>query len=138
MSNSPLSNPLVLKGASSFAYSFLFDKFLFKNEDMKQNAIFSAATTGGLLLGQVLGNSLPPMGILPDQQGLYTGKLLSQRVIEVSVGVTSGYLINSYVFANDYDRSAWMKKVGTILLVDVLSEYTVDYVLGNNLGYLVE
>ena len=137
MSNSnPLNNPMFIKGVSSFGYSFLLDKFLFKNEDMKQNAIFSAATSTGLLVGQALGANIP--AILPDQQGLYQGKLVSQRVVEVSVGATTGYLLNSYVFANDYDRSSWMKKVGAIILVDVLSEYTVDYVLGNNLGYFVE
>ena len=136
MSNSPLSNPLFLKGTSSFAYSFLIDKFVFKNDSLSQNAIFGAGVTSGLLIGQSLGAYIPE--ILPDQAGLYSGKLVSQRVVEISVGATTGYIINSYVFKNDYDRSSWMKKIGAILLVDVLSEYTVDYLVGNNLGYFVE
>ena len=137
MSNSnPLTNPLFLKGTSSFAYSFLIDKFVFKNDSLSQNAIFGAGVTSGLLIGQSLGAYIPE--ILPDQAGLYSGKLVSQRVVEISVGATTGYIINAYVFKNDYDRSSWMKKIGTILLVDVLSEYTVDYLVGNNLGYFVE
>ena len=136
MSNSPLSNPLFLKGTSSFAYSFLIDKFVFKNNSLSQNAIFGAGVTSGLLIGQSLGAYIPE--IVPDQAGLYQGKLVSQRIVEISVGSTTGYIINAYVFKNDYERSSWMKKIGAILLVDVLSEYTVDYLVGNNLGYFVE
>ena len=137
MSN-PLNNPLVIKGISAFGYSFLIDKFVFQNEDMKQNLTFSAAVAAGVLVGQTLSKTIVTSGLLPDQEGLYNGKLLSQRIIELTSGVASGYLINSYVFNNEYDRSSWMKKVGAILLVDVASEYTTDYVLGNNLGYFVE
>ena len=51
MSNSnPLTNPLFLKGTSSFAYSFLIDKFVFKNESLSQNAIFGAGVTSGLII----------------------------------------------------------------------------------------
>ena len=105
---------------------------------MKQNAIFSAAVSGGVISGQLLGTTIITSGFIPDQQGLYNGKLLSQRIIELSVGATSGYLINAYVLNNEYDRSQWMKKVLAIAAVDIASEYTVDYIVGNNLGYLVE
>ena len=91
MSNSnPLTNPLFIKGTSSFAYSFLIDKFVFKNESLSQNAIFGAGVTSGLLIGQALGAYIPE--ILPDQAGLYQGKLVSQRVVEISVGATTGCL----------------------------------------------
>ena len=94
----PLSNPMFIKGVSSFGYSVLIDKFVFKNESMTQNATFGAAVAGGLLIGQSVGQYIP--AILPDQQGLYQGKLISQRVVEVSLGVTSGYLINTYLLNN--------------------------------------
>ena len=137
MSN-PLNNPMFIKGISAFGYSFLIDKFVFQNEDMTQNATFSAAVAGGIIAGQVAAKTIVTSGLLPDQEGLYNGKLLSMRMVELTVGATSGFLINSYVLNNEYDRSNYMKKLAAIIAVDIASEYTVDYVVGNNLGYFVE
>ena len=78
MSNSPLSNPLFLKGTSSFAYSFLIDKFVFKNESLSQNAIFGAGVTSGLLIGQALGAYIPSALPLPSSR-LYHPRIPNLR-----------------------------------------------------------
>lgn len=133
-SNNPLSNPLFVKGVSAFALSIAIDKYYFQNDDMKSNAMYAAATTAGILLGSKLGEQIP--AIIGDSAGLYTGKLVSQRVVEIATGGIAAYAINSYAFKNEYNRDLYMQKLLAIVAIDVAAEYLTDYVLGTSLGYL--
>ena len=136
MSNSFLQNPKLIKGASAFAISSVADRLILKNDNMMQNATFGAAVAGGIIGGQILGDQIPAM--LPDSAGLYQGKLVVQRVVEIGTGSVAAYLLNSVVFKNDFNKGAYLYKFGVIIAADVVSEYITDYVLGTSLGYLVD
>ena len=137
-SNNALTNPVLIKGASAFALSLATDKFVFGNDNLSQSTMFAGAVTAGIVGGQLIAEKAITTGMLPDSAGLYEGKLVSQRLLELAVGVGAGYAVNAFVLKNDYNRNDWMKKVGAIIVIDVLSEYSKDYVLGSSLGYLVQ
>ena len=137
-SSNPLNNPTMIKGASAFAFALAADKFVFGNENLYQSATFAGAVTVGIVGGEIIAQKAVTSGMLPDSAGLYEGKLLSQRLLELTIGVGAGYLVNTFVLKNDYNNNDWLKKIGTILVIDVLSEYSKDYVMGSTIGYLVQ
>ena len=137
-SSNPLTNPTLIKGASSFAFAVAMDKFVLGNTDLNQSLMFAGATTAGIVVGEMIAVKAITSGLLPDSAGLYQGKLVSQRLLELTVGIGSGYALNSFVLKNDYNRNDFLKRLGVIAAVDVLAEYAKDYILGNTIGYLVE
>ena len=134
MSNNMFTNPKFVKAASSFGIAFAIDNLYFQNKDLTQNAMFGAAASAGIVVGSMIGDKVP--ALLPDSQGLYSGKLISTRLIELTSGIASGYAINKFVLGNDYDSSMWMQKIATIAVVDFASEYMTDYITGSALGFL--
>ena len=133
-SNNFFTSHIGVKGASAFAISFAIDNLFFKNSDLKQNAMFASATTIGIIGGGLIGSKIPEF--LPDSQGLYNGKLLSQRIIELTTGVTTSYCVNKFILNNDYDSTMWMEKLIAIGATDFAAEYAADYITGSALGYL--
>jgi len=139
MSNNPLSNPIFLKGASSFAFSVALDRLYFQNSDLNSNLYFATAITGGIVLGQAVGKALDLPSIVPNSEsGMYSGKLVSQRAVELSTTVASAYIANKYLLKNEYNQEIWIKKLIAIGLIDVASEYVADYFLASPLGYFIE
>ena len=138
MSSNPLNNPVLIKAGAAFTLSLATDKFVFGNDNLSQSAMFAGAVTAGIASGQLIAENAITTGMLPDSAGLYEGKLVSQRLLELAVGVGVGYAVNAFVLKNDYNTNDWMKKVGAIIVIDVLSEYSKDYVLGSAVGYLVQ
>ena len=134
MSNNMFTNPKFVKAASSFGIAFAIDNLYFNNKDLQQNAMFAGAASAGIVVGSMIGDKVP--ALLPDSQELYSGKLISTRLVELTTGIASGYAINKFVLGNDYDSSMWMQKIATIAIVDFGSEYLTDYITGNALGYL--
>ena len=137
-SSNPLNNPMLLKGGTAFALSLAVDKFVFGNENLQQSAMFAAAVTVGIVGGQIVAEKAITTGLIPDSAGLYEGKLLSQRLLELTISVGAGYAVNALVLKNDYNTNDWLKKIGAIIVVDVLSEYSKDYIMGSTIGYLVQ
>ena len=139
MSNSPLTNPIFLKGAASFGLSIAVDRLYFLNSDLNSNLYFASAITGGIVLGQSLGKAIDFPSIVPNSEsGLYSGKLVSQRAIELSTTVASGYLANKYLLKNEYNQELWIKKLISIGVIDVASEYISDYFLASPLDYFTD
>jgi hypothetical protein len=134
MSNNMFTNPVAVKAGSAFAIAFAIDNLYFQNKDLQQNAMFAGAASAGIVVGSMIGDKVP--AFLPDSAGLYQGKLVTQRILELSTGIASGYAINKFVLGNDYDSSMWMQKIATIGIVDFGAEYLTDYITGSALGYL--
>ena len=137
-SSNPMLTPTLIKSAAVFGLSVAVDKFIFKNDNMTQSAIYAAANTASLIGGEMIAQKAITSGFMPDQAGLYTGKLISQRLLEVSTGVAGGYILNRFVLKNDYNGNDFLKRLGAIAVIDVLAEYTKDYVLGTTVGYLLD
>ena len=136
--SNPLNNPILIKGASAFVYAMLADKFLLNNTNLQSSAMFAGATTAGIIAGQIIAEKSVTSGILPDSAGLYEGKLVSQRLLELTLGIGASYGINMFVLKNDYNINDFLKRIGIIAVVDVAAEYTKDYFLGQSIGYLVQ
>lgn len=123
----------MVKGASAVAISVLLEKFVNGNNDYMSTAKFGLATSAGILAGQLVSSSIP--SFIPSVKGVYDGKSLLERVVEIGAGAGSGHVFNTYLFKNDYNPSDMPKKLGLIALTDILSEYASDYVNGQPLSY---
>jgi hypothetical protein len=134
----PLNNPVMIKSLAAFGLALAGDKFVMGNDNLQSSAIFAASVTGGIIGGQLIAEKAITSGLLPDSAGLYEGKLISQRLLELTIGVAAGYFANSIILKNDYNRNDMLKKFALIASVDVLSEYATDYFLARNVGYLVQ
>lgn len=128
------NNHLMYKSVSAFGFSLLADKFVNQNQDITQSLYFAGATTAGITLGSVIGDSLPQ--ILPSVSGIENGKTLLTRTLEISSAVGAGYALNRYVLKNDLAPSLAIRKMAILAGVDVLSEYFADYMSNEELNYI--
>ena len=136
--SNPLNNPVLIKGASAFGYAMLADKFILGNTNLQSSAMFAGATSAGIIAGEIISNKVVTSGILPDSNGLHEGKMVSQRLLELTIGVGASYGINMFVLKNDYNINDFLKRIGIITVVDIAAEYTTDYFLNKSVGYLVQ
>ena len=130
MSNSPQSD--YIKPLFGAASAILLDKYFMKQNDMNRSLYFGIAVGAGLYAAQLVTPAIP--AIIPTAT-LSNGKTIQDRVIEVSGGSASAYLINSFVLKNDYNRNDIMYKLGIIALSDFVGEYGSDYVNKRALSY---
>ena len=136
-SGNPLNNPVMIKSLAAFGLALAGDKFLMQNDNLQSSAIFAGAVSGGIIGGQLIAEKAITSGLIGDSNGLYEGKLVSQRLLELTIGVGAGYFANSVILKNEYNRDNMLKKFALIASVDVLAEYLTDYMLARNVGYLV-
>ena len=111
----------------------LADRFIFNNADVNSNAAFGGAVAIGLYASAMISPNIPKF--LPDMGSLANGKLLQDRVTEISISSGSAYVINRFVMKNDYNPSDLMKKVAVIAAADFIGEYASDYFGGRALSY---
>lgn len=137
MSNNMFTNQAAVKGGTALILGGLADRYFYGNDNMQSNAMFGAATAAGITIGGLIGNQLQS-NFIPDSPGLYSGKLLSTRLIEVTSGIASTYVLNKFVLKNTYDGNSFMGKIGAVAAIDFGSEYISDYIVGNALGFLTQ
>ena len=74
------------------------------------------------------------MNVIPSVHGLYEGKSLLHRIIEVPTASVLSYYVSRYA-GYDLFKDQMYTKIGVILVADVLSEYVADYASGQTLHY---
>ena len=123
-----LSKPVIAGVVAS-----LLDRYWLKIPDTKQNAIFGISVALGTAGGDYIGDFAP--AILGDTQ-LYSGKVLSQRLTEITFGAGTGYVLNRFILKNDFTPSQMYQKLGVVVVSQVVSEYATDYFSNRTLSYL--
>ena len=66
------------------------------------------------------------------------GKLIASRLIEVTSGSGTAYVVNRFVMKNDADKAGTIRILGVIVASDVIGEYICDYANGRKLAYFAE
>lgn len=109
----------------------LANRYICKETSMKRNAIFAGAVGVGVFAGGAVATMIPPMGSV-----LGNGKGLSARVVEVGLGSAVSYGINKVLMQNVSYGDSFAKKVGIIVVADIIGEYASDYMAGRPLSLL--
>ena len=122
-----------VKPAVGAVVAILGDKYILNNSNMNSNAVFGASVAIGLYTSAMISPNIPKF--IPDLGTLANGKLLQDRVTEISISGGSAYVINRFVMQNDYNPSDMMKKIGVIVAADFIGEYASDYFGGRALSY---
>ena len=133
MSSTSSMNPLFIRSAVSAGVAGLLDRFVCGEENLMQNVYFGVANGAGSAVGSYISSLTPAM--LPDSTtGLYTGKGVMDRSMEI-LGSTAGSFILSKYMTEGKSCSMTMK-----ILVSVASnfigEYSADFVSNQPLLYL--
>ena len=127
-------HPLYVKGLVATASGGLLHRFIIGNNDIMQNVYFGASTGLGISVGSYLGSQTPDTSMIGDSEGLYKGKSLVTRALEIGVGSASTILISKYL--TKQDNSSMISKVGIVVLSDIISELASDYYAGLPIAYL--
>ena len=74
-------------------------------------------------------------GVLPiADTSLYSGKTLEARIIEITVGGTGAFMVNSLLGSNM--SVTYAKRIAIFGVADVFGEYLSDYICGEPLSFL--
>ena len=113
----------IVKPVVAGAVAGAIDKFYFKETDQKKTLMFAGAVGAGVFAGAAAADILPleyAFGFLGN------GKAIEQRLLEIGVGAGSAYALNKYVLKVDLNKNDLMKRVGTIIVSDIVGEYASD------------
>ena len=123
-------DPLLLKSLIAGAVVFVVDNKVLKDADMYGSAYIAAASSVGIYAGSKLGAKLVP-NITPNP----SEQNIIERVAEIGVGVTTAYALNRFILKNDaYGTTT--KRIGAIVLADIVSTLAVEYLNGQPLMIL--
>ena len=89
----------------------------------------TAAVVGSCYIAPHLSGGLT----IPDTV-LYSGKTLEVRLLEIGIGGTGAYLVNSILGSNS--SASFMGRIAIFAAADVCGEYLADAVSGEPLSYL--
>ena len=134
--SSPYTKPLIVTGIS-----VAIDMLIFKQTNLK-NSVFYGVSNG---VASFSSNMLINSGMIPnlstsspaDPNKMYNTFTLEERVLEIGLSVAGGYGVNKYVLDNDGANHDILKKVMTIVAIDIIAEYANDYLNLKPLSYLV-
>ena len=131
----------VVKAVSSGIIAGALDNYVIENGAMNSSAMGRSAGFGLVVGGAIYAShyiapsftNLVPMA----DTSFFHGKTLEHRLIEVALGSAAASGLGKTGFANNVLPNRDIpKKLGIILIADVLGEYVADYVHSKPLSYL--
>ena len=122
----------LIKPIVSGGTAFAIDRFYFKQTDMQKNAIFAGAVAGTMYFSPIITDMIPTF--LPDMGTFANGKQVQDRLMEVAVGGGVGYIINNVVMKNTMSNNEAMKRIGAVLVSDLVGEAFLDYWVGRDIN----
>jgi len=131
----------VVKAVSSGIIAGALDNYVNEGGNMDARSVGRSAGFGTIVGGAIYASnyiapSFTNLVPIPDTS-FFSGKTLEHRLIEVALGSASAIALGrSGVFGTVIMDRDIPKKVGIILIADVLGEYVADYVHSKPLSYL--
>lgn len=131
----------VVKAVSSGIIAGALDNYVIENGAMNSSAMGRSAGFGLVVGGAIYAShyiapsftNLVPMA----DTSFFNGKTLEHRLIEITLGSAGAIALGKTGFANNFLPNRDIpKKLGIILIADVLGEYVADYVHSKPLSYL--
>ena len=95
--------------------------------------VFGISATAAVVGSSYIAPNLSGGLTIPDTV-LYSGKTLEVRLIEVGIGATGAYMVNSILGSND--SASFVGRLGIFAAADVCGEYLADALTGEPLSYL--
>jgi hypothetical protein len=114
------------------------DKFYLNEKVVTRSLYFGAAVAVGNYSAEYIA---PLVNILPIptiNKGLYDGKTLMDRIVEVGASSATAYILNKYLLRNDPYVNEMMTRVAVIAVSDVAGTYIVEYLNNKPLAYLTD
>ena len=129
--------PLIVTGVS-----VAIDMLVFKQTNLKNSLLYGAANGLGSFSSNMVINSglVPNLGSTsstPDPNKMYSVFTVEERILEITMSFGAGYVVNKYLLDNDGSQHDIIKKIGAIVVADVIAEYATDFLATRPLSYLV-
>ena len=131
----------VVKAVSSAIIAGALDNYVIENSAMNSSALgrsagFGAVVGGAIYASHYIAPSFTNMVPMADTS-FFNGKTLEHRLIEITLGSAGAIALGKTGIANNFLPNRDVpKKIGIILIADVLGEYVADYVHSKPLSYL--
>ena len=134
MNLSPETTHASVKLAAAFGLAYGADQLVFKRVNQMESATFATSVSLGVVAGDLVGGMFSK--IVPDAyNGYVPTKTLVHRGAEVGTGVASAYVLNKYIFKNDFDMAELKYKLIIIAGVSGLSEVAADIFTAQVVSY---
>ena len=96
------------------------DIYYLKNSNMQSAMIFGATVAGSTFVSEMISKNIPSAVGTKYQS-------LQERIIESSLTIGGGYVVNRFIFKNDYNPSNFMNRAAIIGISNFAGEYMSDY-----------
>lgn len=131
----------VVKAVSSSIISTVLDNYVIENGAMNSSAMgrsagFGLVVGGAIYATQYIAPSFTNLVPMTDTS-FFNGKTLEHRLIELTLGSAAAIAMGKTGIASNFLPNRDIpKKIGIILIADVLGEYVADYCHSKPLSYL--
>ena len=131
----------VVKAVSSAVIAGALDNYINEGGNMDARSVGRSAGFGTIVGGAIYAsNYIAPSftNMVPmADTSFFNGKTLEHRLIEITLGSAGAIALGKTGIANNFLPNRDIpKKIGIILIADVLGEYVADYVHSKPLSYL--
>ena len=133
-------SPQYVKPILVLTTSTLIDIFVFGQKNLKNSLMYGAANGLGSFSSNMLINSgmVPNLGSSsPDPNKMYSVFTVEEWILEITMSLGAGYAVNKFILNNDGTQHDIIKKIGAIVLSDIIAEYATDFLATRPLSYLV-
>jgi hypothetical protein len=120
----------LMRSATAGVTCVLIDRFILKQTDLKKSLVFGATVAGATAAASVISKTVT----IPDftSTTFANEKKVGERLVEIGTATAGAYAVNKYVMKNG--NSSIGKTAVAIVLSNVVSEYTIDFMASRNLS----
>jgi len=138
MASALLSNPAIMKAGFAVVIASALDRYWMGVDDLECNVTFGAVTGGSVLIG-TWASSMVHTSLLGSGgvTGMYSDKTVSERLVEIGVGSTAAYYINTYGLKNEFNPNDFNTRIMILVGTDFLSTYATEYLNHQALSYFI-
>ena len=133
-----ISNSQLMKGAFATIIAGGLDRYVMGVDDIECNTVFGLCTGASVLIGSYV-SSMENINFLGTGSvaGMYNDKTVAHRLVELGVGSSVAYGLNTYVLKNEFNPNDFNTRILILVGTDFLSTYATEYMSGQVLSYLV-
>ena len=136
MSSTSMMSPMVVKTGVAAVAGAALDRFICNEQNAMQNVYFGVSVGAGIGLGSYLASVIPDTNLIADDpSGMWKGKSVISRVLEVGSGTASAFIISKYMIKNNMNTPITTRLL-CVVASDILAEVVSDYVFQQPIAYL--
>jgi hypothetical protein len=114
------------------------DRFYLGEANPMRSFYFGSAVAVGNYSAEYIAPLINILPIPTVAKGLYDGKTLMERIIEIGSSSGVAYSLNKYVLNNDPYANEFLTRVGIIAVSDAVGTYAVEYFNSKPLQFLTD